>query len=335
MNRKNFLRGLSLAGVGLTIPSPAVFAKPQKNEITGGCVLIPSETAGPYPLDLSENAFYFREDVRETETGTQLNLKIKVLGNTDCLPMQNVRVNIWHCNKDGYYSGYDNASNPGQADFTYLRGYQIADANGEVNFITILPGWYNGRVCHIHFRVYVSTAYAAISQLTFDHNTVNTIYAASPDLYTKGADPLTPETDGIFADGYMYQLATLTPNLVTGGYDAYLEVTIEGQGTTGIGWQENVNAQHFSLQQNFPNPFQDITTIPFTLKQASSVQIELYDVNATKLKTIDLGDLPPGEHQVNIDCKQLSLPVANYIYQIVVQHAQGRFTDHKLMTAAK
>ncbi|HNA59279.1 MAG TPA: T9SS type A sorting domain-containing protein [Chitinophagales bacterium] len=335
MNRKNFLRGLSLAGVGLTLPSSSVFAKPQKNEITGGCILIPTETAGPYPLDLSENAFYFRNDVREIQTGTQLNLKIKVIGNSDCMPMQNVRVNIWHCNKDGLYSGYDNASNPGQADFTYLRGYQIADANGEVNFITILPGWYNGRVCHIHFRVYVSTAYAAISQLTFDHNTVNAIYAESPDLYTKGADPLTPETDGIFADGYAYQLATLTVNPDTGGYDSYLEVTVEGQGTTGIGWQENVNAQHFSLQQNFPNPATEQTTIPFVLKTASSVQIELYDINAQKIKTIDLGDLPPGNHESQINFEALSLPKANYIYQLVVQNNAGRFTDHKLMTVAK
>ncbi|MEZ4687486.1 MAG: hypothetical protein R3B47_15900 [Bacteroidia bacterium] len=99
--------------------------------------------------------------------------------------MQSVRVNIWHCNKDGLYSGYDGNNNPGQAGLTYLRGYQMTDANGEVEFITILPGWYNGRICHIHFQVYVSSSYAAISQLTFPIADKNAIYQANSTLYTK------------------------------------------------------------------------------------------------------------------------------------------------------
>ena len=60
--------------------------------------------------------------------------------------MQNVRVNIWHCDKDGLYSGYNT-----ETSLTYLRGYQFTDANGEVEFITIFPGLYTGRTCHIHF----------------------------------------------------------------------------------------------------------------------------------------------------------------------------------------
>ena len=76
--------------------------------------------------------------------------------------MPNVRVNIWHCDKDGNYSGYQS-----QQGLTYLRGYQMADANGEVEFITVFPGWYNGRTCHIHFQVYVSETYAAIFTIDF------------------------------------------------------------------------------------------------------------------------------------------------------------------------
>ena len=110
---------------------------------------------------------FFRQDVREDEEGVQLNLRMKILGTDNCGPLPNVRVNIWHCSKDGWYSGYDGNNNPGQDGLTYLRGYQITDANGEVEFITILPGWYTGRICHIHFQVYVNSAYAAISQLTF------------------------------------------------------------------------------------------------------------------------------------------------------------------------
>lgn len=49
-----------------------------------------------------------------------------------------------------------------------MRGYQYTDVNGEVEFLTVFPGWYNGRVCHIHFQVFVSSAYSVVSQLGFN-----------------------------------------------------------------------------------------------------------------------------------------------------------------------
>src|SRR5690606_34097737 len=110
---------------------------------------------------------------------------------------------------DGLYSGYSQSNNPGQAGLTYLRGYQYTDANGEVDFLTIFPGWYIGRICHIHFQVHVSSSYSAISQLTFPIAAKNALYAAHAGIYTKGADPLTYSSDNIFSDGYQYQLATL------------------------------------------------------------------------------------------------------------------------------
>ena len=60
------------------------------------CVLISSETAGPFPLDLTENQTFFRQDVRESEQGVKLNLKLKIFGLNNCEPMRNLRVNIWH-----------------------------------------------------------------------------------------------------------------------------------------------------------------------------------------------------------------------------------------------
>ena len=181
MKRKDFLRGFGLAGIASVLPKPAfssarVLSGPQPPN----CVLIPSETAGPFPLDLTENQTFFRQDVREDRTGARHDLKMKIIGLENCLPMQNVRVNIWQCDKDGLYSGYNT-----QVGRTYLRGYQFADANGEVNFTTIFPGWYPGRIAHIHFQVYVSSVYAAISQLTYPIAEKNQIYLDHADLYTK------------------------------------------------------------------------------------------------------------------------------------------------------
>ncbi len=331
MERKEFLKSVGFAGLGLAIPIGKSLAK----ETANGCVLIPSETAGPFPLDLTTNSFYFRQDVRESKTGVQLNLKIRIVGIDNCQPMQNLRVNIWHCDKDGYYSGYSQPNNPGQAGLTYLRGYQITDAYGEVEFITILPGWYTGRVCHIHFQVYVSSSYAAISQLTFDVDEKNAIYSANSSIYTKGADPTAIESDGIFADGYAYQLATLTPNSATGGYDSFLEVSIQGSGTTGVGYNEKEIAKQFSLGQNYPNPFNGQTIIPFTLTKQSKVKLELWDITGKKVATVKNGILPAGEHKVSVDLQLLRLPSANYVYQLEVENNDGIFRSHKIMTLVK
>lgn len=340
MKRKDFLKSLGLAGVAAAIPAGktagAIAERKQLfNSVTGNpiCTLIPSETAGPFPLDLTANNYYFRQDIREGKTGVQLNVKMKITGVNNCLPMSNVRVNIWHCDKDGLYSGYSQNNNQGQAGLTYLRGYQITDANGEVNFITIFPGWYTGRICHIHFQAYVSPVYAAISQLTFPIAAKNALYAANPSLYTKGADPLTFNTDNIFSDGYQYQLATLTPNAVTGGYDAYLEVAIQGDGVSGLAQLEPDAGGQFKLGQNFPNPYSGETAVPFTLNFASNVKLMLFDLQGRKAAEIAEGNLGAGEHQIAVNMRDLSLPTAHYAYQLNVENNNGVFHSSRLMTA--
>ncbi|HNG89244.1 MAG TPA: hypothetical protein PK858_03535, partial [Saprospiraceae bacterium] len=286
MDRKNFLHSLGLMGMSALLPNRDAQAKTYaygKTPLPPNCTLIPSETLGPFPLDLTENSTFFRQDVRENKTGVRLDIKLKIIGAANCLPMPNVRVNIWHCDKDGLYSGYNQNNNQGQQGLTYLRGYQMADANGEVSFISIFPGWYTGRICHIHFQVYVSSVYAAVSQLTFPITTKNAIYAANPSLYTKGADPMTLASDNIFSDGYAFQMATLTPNSSTGGYDTYLEITVQGNGVSGLAEAEPETGGQFKLGQNFPNPYTNSTTVPFNLINPSEVMIDLFNLDGKRV----------------------------------------------------
>jgi protocatechuate 3,4-dioxygenase beta subunit len=335
MKRKDFLRGIGLAGVGTALASPTALANNQT--IMGGpeaaCTLIPSETEGPFPLDLTENTKFFRKAVNETKTGVALNVKIKVIGAANCLPMKNVRVNIWHCDKDGIYSGYNNQMNAGSATATDCRGYQFTDANGVAEFTTIFPGWYSGRICHIHFKVTVSTAYGAVSQLTFPIAEKNALYAANTSLYTKGADPMTVAGDNVFSDGVTFQMATLTKN-TDGSYSTALDVTVNGTGTTGIGHIEKENAKQFNMGQNFPNPFDKQTIIPFRLINSGDVKIDLYDLNGRNVATVLNKKLEVGEHQCPVNFQNLGLAVANYAYQIEVKNSDGIFKDVKMMTAA-
>lgn len=52
MNRKEFLTGAGLAGLGLALPGSNTLlnAPVSKAKVNDSCVLIPSETAGPFRL---------------------------------------------------------------------------------------------------------------------------------------------------------------------------------------------------------------------------------------------------------------------------------------------
>lgn len=336
MNRKDFLRMAGLAGVTPLFNGVSNARNTQANELPPDtCILIPSETAGPFPLDLTANTAFFRQDIRETKTGVRLNVKLKIIGVNNCAPMQNVRVNIWHCDKDGLYSGYNVTNNAGQAGLTYLRGYQFTNANGEVEFTTIFPGWYQGRICHIHFQVYVSSSYSAISQLTFPIATKNSIYTNNATLYTKGSDPMTLASDNIFSDGYTYQMATLTPNTTTGGYDTYLEVAVQGAGTVGLGHLEKETAKQFELGQNFPNPYMGATNIPFTLKRAGEVTLGIWDLSGRKVASLPQYFLNEGQHNIQLNMSSLGLATGDYAYQLEVKNSDGIFRDVKMMTVVR
>ncbi|WP_196218046.1 intradiol ring-cleavage dioxygenase [Streptomyces blattellae] len=130
---------------------------------SGACMtLMSSVTEGPYYLD----GALVRRDITEGKSGVPLTLRLTVVDATDgCTPVPGAAVEIWHCDAWGYYSGYTTANPGGTApaesedgstanDKTYLRGYQIAGANGVVKFETIFPGWYTPRTCHIHVKVH-------------------------------------------------------------------------------------------------------------------------------------------------------------------------------------
>lgn len=193
----------------------------------GSCVLIPQETVGPYPLfnDIASAAAYQREDITEGKPGVPLRLTLNIVNvNNACAPILTAMVYVWHCDKDGFYSGY-NQNGGDYRGQTFCRGVQATDTSGRVTFSTIYPGWYPGRATHIHFRVYLALDLQATSQLAFPDATTSAVYTTA--LYAaKGDNPTKSTNDGIFSDGVTYQMPTVTANATTGGYDAELTVGI-------------------------------------------------------------------------------------------------------------
>lgn len=149
----------------------------------GSCTLTATETAGPYPLlAILSNSAVVRSDMTEGKTGVPLTLTLTIQ-NASCTPIAGAAVYIWHCDKDGLYSGYSTSGNTGQAGLTYLRGIQVTNSNGQVSFTTIYPGWYIGRITHIHLQVYLndnlSVTATATTQLAFPAAITTAVYNSS------------------------------------------------------------------------------------------------------------------------------------------------------------
>ena len=174
------------------------------------CVAAREETQGPYWFDVDS----IRSDLREDRPGTPLLLAIRAHDLSSCTngsapaAIPNSVVEIWHCDAGGVYSGFESASQggPGRGgsgetsdgsysvgdseasptdDGTYLRGAQVADRNGVVQFTTVYPGWYRGRTVHIHLRLHVDRKTVVTTQLYFDEAVNDAVFATSPyDAHT-------------------------------------------------------------------------------------------------------------------------------------------------------
>jgi protocatechuate 3,4-dioxygenase beta subunit len=192
---------------------------------TGNCVVSPTEEEGPYPYAGGEkNNPLNRFDVTEDQIGVPLTLTLLVVNTNDnCNVVPNVRIDIWHCNNQGYYSGY--ANQPGllgtqsYVGKTWLRGYQTTDANGQLKFTTFYPGWYSGRATHIHFEAFISGTLKKIGQMAFSEAISDVVHVST--LYSAhGKNPTPNASDSVFGNSAT-DLANETLSLAGSVADGY------------------------------------------------------------------------------------------------------------------
>lgn len=205
---------------------------------------IPDETAGPFPGDGSngpdvlEQSGIVRSDIRASLGGganvdgvpLSFTLRITDMHNGDA-PFVGAAVYAWHCDAAGRYSMYSD----GVTEETFLRGVQVADADGQVTFTSIVPGCYTGRWPHIHFEVYPSvsdiadaTKAIATSQLAVPESILGGVYALPVyDGSSRNLAQISLSSDNVFGeDGGALQVATVTGSLET-GYAAALVARVD------------------------------------------------------------------------------------------------------------
>ena len=210
------------AACGGSSPTTATEIPSTTPTAPGSCLVAAEETAGPYPdrLGMLSEPAFLRRDIREGRSGTLLNLTLTVTNaRNNCSPVANANVEIWQCDASGNYSEYAQPGYDGTGQ-TFLRGLQTTDANGNVTFLTVYPGWYAGRATHIHVKVYVRGAVVKTTQIAFPESITAEVYASG--VYaSKGQSPTKNASDNVFADGTTTEMAT-----VSGSADAGIEASL-------------------------------------------------------------------------------------------------------------
>lgn len=250
------LAGLGMGAVVLAACAPSVTASgspsptatptptptPTSDAVAAEVTEIPEETAGPYPgdgsngPDILDDSGIVRQDIRSsvdggaTADGVPLVFELRVVDVASGAPAEGVAVYAWHCTAQGEYSLYSS----GLEDVTYLRGVQVADAEGAVTFTSIFPGCYAGRWPHIHFEVYPDVASItdardaiATSQVALPEAECAAVYATSGyDGSARNLSRITLASDNVFGeDSAASQLATLSGD-ASAGYRAVLAVGV-------------------------------------------------------------------------------------------------------------
>ncbi|MHA4895758.1 dioxygenase family protein [Pedobacter sp. PWIIR3] len=229
MERKRFLKSLIIGAIA----GPSVMEACKKSTATPvddpsgtgtvtntgtsntSCTVAPTETEGPFPTKVP--ASYSRTDITDGKSGYKMTAKLTI--NSNCSPLAGAIVDIWHCDAEGNYSEYGGsgmqATNYQSVHF--LRGRQVTDDKGVVNFTTIFPGWYSGRATHIHVHVYSTSGNSIkITQIAFPEGSGSAVSLVNG--YKKGMSGYTTNAnDNVFSDDMLkIEVATVTGSLADG-----------------------------------------------------------------------------------------------------------------------
>ncbi len=215
--------------------------------------------------------------------------------------------------------------------------------NGTVKTVTC--SIYNGTMASGPTGAAIAMATASLSQIVAAQTGTNSLF-----LYTFTLTPVATPAAGFFAslsipntagdtiaivnqasapanygwekqsDNVWYDMSSAAAwtSAYKGSFSIYptLMGTVATATATGI----KTNSNELSLVSAFPNPATDEVSINFGLNQASSVEIEVYDVTGKLAQAIKLENLQVGEHTSKLNVSDLKAGV--YMYSVKSTNAK-------------
>jgi protocatechuate 3,4-dioxygenase beta subunit len=232
------LAGVKLAGL-VAGTSGASGQATAAGVATVSCTTVtPEKEPGPFFVDVRLD----RSDVRtDTSTGVAqagipLAITLYLYSDDDCTPYEGAVVDIWNANAEGVYSDEASENSTGT---NYLRGYQVTDATGMVQFMTNMPGWYAGRTMHLHVEI---RAFDSSSNQTFEWqtqlffgDTIDAAVAATSPYTTNPNSPRVIDENDRVWQGVVDDGAEVTPALTgntTEGYSGTFNIILAGLPST-------------------------------------------------------------------------------------------------------
>jgi len=180
--------------------------------------------------------------------------------------------------------------NPGEVmgvSWTYLPGNPYSEGD------TILsPNPVSNKINS--FRSYINSDDAQ----TYENGVFNSGMLVSPSVRYNIS---TNGWNGIYISGIAYN------SFVNVNVGFYVDPI-----NTGI---EDVNELGFAVDQNYPNPFSNVTNIEYALSSPSFVSIDIYDITGKRIVTINEGLKNTGEHLVSMDGSNLKNGVYYYTFR--------------------
>ena len=203
MDRGDVLKSFGVAGLAAVFGPRALEALGEDAQAATTCILTPEVTEGPYWIDEALT----RRNITEGKAGMPLQIVFTVVNAKTCRPIKGADVEIWHCDAGGEYSGFDSGTSGGPGgggggqaatSTRYLRGHQRSDATGKAQFLTVFPGWYQGRTPHIHMKVHVGGSVEHTGQVFFNERITAAVYRTSA-YRSRGQADTSHSRDNIYA----------------------------------------------------------------------------------------------------------------------------------------
>jgi protocatechuate 3,4-dioxygenase beta subunit len=217
--------------------------------VATACTLTPEPAEGPFYLPLG----MVRRDITEGTAGVPLMLRVRIIDAATRKAIRGAVLDIRHCDPAEVYSArvvpidvLDVPSAGGPPAFApapragaddgrrFLRGVQMSDADGDVQFRTVFPGWCAGRSIHIHAKVYVGGRVTHTGQFFVDERLAQRMAELRP--YRANRTMRTPNAeDAHFNSGGAAGLLLVVPRDrfdLEAGLLATVTVAVNGGNTT-------------------------------------------------------------------------------------------------------
>ena len=108
--------------------------------------------------------------------------------------------------------------------------------------------------------------------------------------------------------------------------DFYLRTLDKWTWTASSVENDVVVLDKFALKQNFPNPFNPTTVIPFVIEKDADVKLTVYDMLGNEVQTLVNNRVSRGSHQIRFDASNMATGV--YIYRL---ETEGQTLSKKMM----